>query len=188
MHTCQGVIEVHRDVACVMSGSVKLSGGTRSGGNGGRGVTVLELITTVFLLAILVAIAIPGMNPVMLNLRLRGAAWQVAGDLRLARQRAVTLKKRFRVCVTNCAIAVPGGSYSLERDEGAPGVPNWVSDTGVATRLAPNVIISSSATPTFNEVGTAGPGTVTLSNPIGTYNVAVAQTGRVTVCAGTCPP
>lgn len=160
----------------------------RQGGHGARGVSLIELIAIGFLLAILVAIAIPGMSPVMLNLRLRGAAWQVAGDLRLARQRAVTLKKRFRICVTKCAIAVPGGSYSLERDEGTPGSPDWVSDTGVATRLARDVTISSSATPTFNEIGTAGPGTVTLTNPMGTYQVAVAQTGRVTVCAGTCLP
>ena len=169
-----------------MSRSVKLPRDSRPGGNGGRGVTIIELLTLVFLLAILVAIAIPGTNPVTLNLRLRGAAWQVAGDLRLARQRAVTLKKRFRVCVTSCAIAVPAGSYSLERDEGAPGVPGWVSDTGAVSRLGPGVSISTSATPTFSEIGTAGPGTVTLTNPIGTYQVAVAQSGRVTVCAGTC--
>jgi Tfp pilus assembly protein FimT len=175
-------------MASLMSRSDKLPRDSRPGGNGGRGVTIIELLCLVFLLAILVAIAIPGMSPVTLNLRLRGAAWQVAGDLRLARQRAVTLKKRFRVCVTSCAIAVPAGSYSLERDEGAPGVPSWVSDTGVVSRLGPGVTISTSATPTFNEIGTAGPGTVTLTNPVGIYQVAIAQSGRVTVCAGTCPP
>jgi Tfp pilus assembly protein FimT len=171
-----------------MRRSAFLPGSTRPGRHDRRGVTLVELIVIGFLLAIVVAIAIPGINPVMVNLRLRGAAWQVAGDLRLARQRAVTLKKRFRVCVTNCAIAVPAGSYSLERDEGTPGNPDWVSDTGVATRLARDVIIRSSATPTFNEIGAAGPGTVTLTNSVGTYQVAIAQSGRVTVCAGTCLP
>lgn len=171
-----------------MKRSAFLPGSTGPGGHDDRGVTLVELMVISLLLAIVVAIAIPGINPVMLNLRLRGAAWQVAGDLRLARQRAVTLKKRFRVCVTNCAIPVPAGSYSLERDEGIPGNPDWVSDSGVTTRLARDVTIRSSATPTFNEVGTAGPGMVTLTNPVGTYQVAVAQSGRVTVCAGTCLP
>ena len=61
---------------------------------GGRGVTALELVTIVALCVIIGAIAIPGMSPVVLSHRLRGAAWQVAGDLRLARQRAVTVRKR----------------------------------------------------------------------------------------------
>jgi Tfp pilus assembly protein FimT len=131
------------------------------------------------------------MSPVVLNLRLRGAAWQVAGDLRLARQRAVTLKKRFQVCVTGCAVGVSAGSYSIERDDGTPSAPNWVSDTNVATTLPQDVTISTNAASgaaTFTVFGAANSCTVTLTNPIGTYQVAVAQPGRVRVCPGACPP
>ncbi|MBI2001903.1 MAG: hypothetical protein HYS69_12080, partial [candidate division NC10 bacterium] len=104
----------------------------------------MELITLVVLLAILVAIAIPNMSPVVLNYRLRGAAWQLAGDIRLARQRAVTLRKRFRVCVSSCAITVPTGAYSVERKDGS----TWTSETGTTTKLPQDVTISATATTT----------------------------------------
>ncbi len=71
--------------------------GSRWWRRGGRGVTALELVTIVVVCVILGAIAVPGMSPVVLRYRLRGAAWQLAGDVRLARQRAVTLRKRYRV-------------------------------------------------------------------------------------------
>jgi Tfp pilus assembly protein FimT len=167
-----------------------LLGRRRAGdGLGGcRGVTIVELIAIGAVMAILAAFAIPGFSPVLLHYRVRGAAWQVAGDLRLARQRAVTLKQRFRVCATNCEVAVSAGSYSVERDQGTPSSPLWVSDTGVATRLPRDVTVSTTGTPVFSANGMASGGTFTLSNVMGTYQVAVASTGRVRVCEGTCAP
>jgi Tfp pilus assembly protein FimT len=156
-------------------------------GDGRRGATLVELLTLVVLLALLAAFAIPTVGPMVLHARLRGAAWQVAGDLRLARQRAVTMKERFRFCVSGCAIPVAAGSYSLEREDGGVGSNTWVNENGVPTRLPQDVTIAASATPTFSIVGTAGPGTVTLSNLLGVYSVVVASSGRVRVCRGTCP-
>lgn len=159
-----------------------------SRGDGRRGATLVELLTLVVALVLLAAFAVPSISPIVLRYRVRGAAWQVAGDLRLARQRAVTLKKRFRLCVSGCAITVPPGAYSVERDDGPPGgPPAWVSETGVPTVLPQNVTIAATATPTFTITGAAGGGTVTLTNLLGTYQVAVAQSGRVIVCEGTCP-
>lgn len=152
-----------------------------------RGVTLVELVTFVALLVVLAALAIPTISPIILRYRVRGAAWQVAGDLRLARQRAVTLKKRFRFCVSGCAITVPPGSYSVEKETGALGSSAWVNENGVATALPPDVAMAVNATPTFTLTGTAAAGTVTLSNLLGAYQVAVAQSGRVQVCEGTCP-
>jgi Tfp pilus assembly protein FimT len=146
----------------------------------------VELITIVFLMVILAAVAIPGFTPVILNYRLRGAAWQVTGDLRLARQRAVTLRKRFRVCVTGCLITVPPGAYTIERDDGTVASPKWVSDTGVVVRLGTSVTISTTATVTFSTNGMASGGTYTVSNLAGTYQVVVAFPGRVQVCKGSC--
>ncbi len=153
---------------------------------GGRGVTALELVTIIVLCVIIAAIAIPGMSPVVLNYRLRGAAWQVAGELRLARQRAVTVRRPYRICVTGCAIPVPAGSYSVERNDGVPNAPSWASEHGVVTRLPTGVTVSTSSTVAFNVTGVASPGTFTLVNLIGTYQVAVGFTGRVKVCPGSC--
>lgn len=160
--------------------------GIRSGRHDGRGVTAVELITIVFLLVILGAIAIPGFTPVILNYRLRGAAWQLTGDLRLARQRAVTLRKGFRVCVTGCRITVPPGAYTIERNDGTVASPNWVSDTGAVVQLATSVTFSTNPTVTFSINGVASGGTYTVSNLAGTYQVVVASTGRVQVCKGSC--
>jgi len=154
---------------------------------GCRGATAVELLTLIVLLIVLVAFAIPGINPVVLRSRLRGAAWQVAGELRLARQRAVTVKKRFQLCTDGCAVPVPPGSYSLEREDGAIGSGNWVNENGVATRLPLDVAITANATPKFTITGTAAGATVTLSNLLGVYTVVVAPSGRVKVCEGACP-
>lgn len=154
-----------------------------------RGATALELTLVIALLAILVAIAIPGMSPVVQNYRLRGAAWQLAGDLRLARQRAVTIRKRFRICVTTCAITVPAGSYSVERDDGTITKEQWNSETGATVALPQGVSISANTNAaTFNQTGMAGGSKFTLRNVMGTYEVKVGSTGRVKVCQGTCPP
>lgn len=152
-----------------------------------RGVTAVELLTLMVLLVILAAFAIPSMSPVVLRQRLSGAAWQLAGDLRLARQRAVTVRKRFRVCLTSCAIGVSAGSYSIERDDGTVSTPNWVSETGVPVRLPPDVTATTTGTATFTTTGMASGGTFSVSNIMGTYEIAVASTGRVKVCQGTCP-
>jgi len=153
-------------------------------------VTLVELVTLVALLVVLAALAIPTISPIVLRYRVRGAAWQVAGDLRLARQRAVTLKKRFRFCVSGCIVTVPPGSYSVEKEVGALGSNNWVNENGVATKLPPDVAIAANTTPRFNLIGTTdvgSNGTVTLSNLLGVYQVVVAQSGRVQVCEGVCP-
>ena len=152
-----------------------------------RGMTAVELLTAMVLLVILAAFAVPSISPVVVRQRLSGAAWQLGGDLRLARQRAVTERKRFRVCLTSCAISVPAGSYSIERDDGG-----WVSEAGVAVRLPPDVTVIASATACFLPTGvldsSCGLGsTFTLGNVMGTYEVRVASTGRVRVCKGSCP-
>lgn len=152
-----------------------------------RGVTAVELVILLGVLAILAAFAIPSMSPVVQRFRLRGAAWQVAGDLRLARQRAVTIRKRFRVCVTNCAITLPANAYSVERDDGTVSSPRWISETGAAARLPEGVSLSATAlAATFNQTGTTSGATFTLTNLMGSYQVVVNSTGRVKVCQGTC--
>ena len=155
----------------------------------------MEMLSLIVVLVILVAVAIPKASPVVQWFRLRGSAWQLAGDLRLARQKAVTVQKRYRVCVTNCAISVPAGTYSVERDDGNPASSQWTSETGAAIRLpGPTPRLSSDVTITatasaasFSATGTASGATFTLINLIGTYQVVVGITGRVVVCQGACP-
>jgi len=159
----------------------------RSPVKAGRGVTFIELIILTLALVILASISIPRMSPVVQGFRLRGAAWQLGGDLRLARQRALTSQQRFRVCVSNCVLSpMPDGQYSLERDIGLPNKAKWISETGTAIKLPPDVTIGGS-TATFSPDGMASGSTYTLKNLAGTYEVTVASTGQVSVCKENCP-
>jgi Tfp pilus assembly protein FimT len=167
---------------------------SRLRGGRARGVTAVELMTIVAVMIILGAIAIPWVTPVVLSGRLRGGAWQLAGDLRLARQMAVTTQKRHRICLSSCALTVGSGRYSLEREEGTAPSTYWVSATGgAATRLPTDVTVSVNTTGskvTFDEKGMASNGTFTLSNLSGSYGVVIVVTGRVRVCnpaLGSCP-
>jgi Tfp pilus assembly protein FimT len=156
-------------------------------GRRARGLTFAELIVVTVVLLIMAAVAIPRVSPIVQNFRLRGAAWQLAGDLRLARQRSVTTQKRFRICVQSCVITVPAGSYSVERDDGTPSTARWISETGTTVKLPQDVAISATATATFVPSGTASGSTFTLSNLIGQYQVVVSPlTGQVRICQGTC--
>jgi Tfp pilus assembly protein FimT len=154
-------------------------------------VTFVELITLTIVILVLASVGVPRVSPIVQQFRVKGAAWQLAGDLRLARQRAVTTQRRFRVCLSNCAITVPQGGYSVEVEQLPVGSLNWTSETGVMVRLPPDVTITASATPVFRANGTLDPSSgvgamFTLTNLIGTYQVAVATTGRVRVCQGGC--
>jgi hypothetical protein len=48
------------------------------------------------------------------------------------------------------------------------------------------VTVSTTATATFSANGMVSGGTFTVSNLMGSYQVAVASTGRVQVCKGSC--
>ena len=159
---------------------------------GSRGVTFIELIALTIVILILAMIAIPRVSPIVQNFQLKGAAWQLAGDLRLARQRAVTTQRRFRICVTDCKIALPAGTYSFEMEQLPVGSLKWASETGVPTRLPPSVCVSAggSGMATFAANGMASGNTFTLYNLIGELQVTVASTGQVTVAlvTGITPP
>lgn len=149
------------------------------------GFTAIELLIAIAIILILAFASIPVVTGILQGYRLRAAAWQLAGDLRLARQKAVTLQKRHRVCFTGCSMTVPANGYILEREE-----TRWVLDSkglpfagGVSmTRCGSTTAI------TFDTKGDASGGTLILANSIGTYRVRTASTGRVLVeKEGGCP-
>jgi Tfp pilus assembly protein FimT len=147
----------------------------------------MELIILTLALLILASISVPRMGPVVQSFRLRGAAWQLAGDLRLARQRALTSQQRFRVCISGCYLSkLPEGQYSVERDIGTTSKAKWISETEVATKLPPDVTISGSNA-TFTPNGMASGSTYKVTNLSGKYEITVASTGQVTVCKTACP-
>jgi prepilin-type N-terminal cleavage/methylation domain-containing protein len=150
---------------------------------GEKGMTVMEILMVLIVAAILAALATPWILGTIQSYRVRTAAWEVAGDLRLARQKAVSTQVRHRLCVANCDTPPPTGGYVLER-EGTPWTLDLVRDdfpNGVA-------ITSSADKVTYGVRGEASAAAITLSNNIGTYQVVASPSGRVRVCKGSCPP
>ena len=146
------------------------------------GFTLPELLITVGLVGIVSAASLPTLAGTVQGYRVRTAAWQVAGDLRLARQKAVSSNHRHRVCFSNCGGTVPADGYLIQREEGS----RWEIDAAV--QPAPKgVHVTSNATITFAETGEAAGGTVTLANGTRSFQVRIHFTGKVTVCKGSCP-
>lgn len=150
------------------------------------GFTAMELIITLIIIFILAGISVPFILGALQSYRLRAAAWQIAGDLRLARQKAVSTQKNHRVCFQDCGsgITVPSNGYVIQRED-----PPWVLDSQ-GLSLPPGVTLSQNASYgkiTFNPKGTVNAATVTLRNASGQYEVVIATSGRVKVCKGTCP-
>jgi len=143
--------------------------------------TLAELLIAVGLVAVISAFSLPTLTGTIVGYRVRSAAWQIAGDLRLARQKAVSTNRRHRVCFNNCGATVSAGGYLIQRDTGS----GWDIEAAVPPR--DKVQVTSNATITFAETGEAAGGTVTLASGASSFQVRTHFTGKVTVCKGSCP-
>ena len=146
------------------------------------GFTFPELLIAVGLVGIVSATSLPTLAGAIQGYRVRTAAWQVAGDLRLTRQKAVSSNHRYRVCFSNCGGLVPADGYLIQREEGS----RWQIDAAVQPATK-GVQVISNATITFAETGEAAGATVTLASGTRSFQVRVHFTGKVTVCKGSCP-
>ena len=159
---------------------------------GPGGFTLLELLVTAAVLGVLAAVSLPLLVPRYHAYQLRSAAWQVAGDLRLARQRAITTRARYRFAFAASAAGADADSYVLQFGVRQGGRERWVQElpagTGARRRLPGSARIDPGSTPstraiTFNPNGSVVPaGTIRLRGGAGTQaQVAVDQAGRVQV-------
>lgn len=151
-------------------------------GRSQQAFTLAELLIVVGLIVLLSAVSFPMLDSTIQGYRVRTAAWQLAGNLRLARAKAVSANRRHRVCFDGCAAAVPADGYLIQREEGNN---RWVIDR-VVQAPTNGVHLTSNPTITFNESGEANDGTVTLANGSRTFQVRTHYTGRVKVCKESC--
>jgi len=151
-----------------------------------RGISIIEILMVLLALGVMAGMAMPSLLRTSETYRLRGAAWNLAGDLRLARQTAVSTQVRHRFCLSGCDNPVPAGGYLLEREA----APSW--EVLARVNVSDGVTITSNIPGdklTFDTKGgvSGAMGTMTLTNGSGTYQVVTAITGRVLVCKGPCP-
>jgi Tfp pilus assembly protein FimT len=130
------------------------------------GLTIMELILTMAILVILIAIASPLIAQFSSGYRLRGATREVATDLQFARLLAVKENKDFQVVFNS-------SSYQVVRAS-----DGFVAKSRSFSIDYPEITLSTLAV-TFNSRGNSSSSTISVSNPTGTKNISVGSTGRV---------
>jgi len=139
------------------------------------GVSFLEMIVAVALVGVITAAAGPRIPMMLASYDLVDTTQQIALDLRLARERAITSNAKARVQFAS-------GNWVVQH-ESPVGSGTYVTDG--ATQMLPTTITTDTAgtTPTFDSRGLAiQPYTITVTNNYGTSKtISVSATGRINV-------
>jgi len=110
-----------------------------SGLAGERGMSLLELVVTIGLVGVLIAVAVPRLNSSALNMAV--TTQNLIGDLRLARAYATSRGAHYRVTISS-------DSYSVRRLQDTDGDGVWEPDGAFPARdvaLPPNISIGDGA-------------------------------------------
>ena len=168
-----------------------------------RGFTLVELLVTMALVAILLAVGIPSYQSITTSNRMAGEMNALIGDLQVARSEAVKQGLTVTICPSNSTAAPYACSNSSNWSGG------WVIFVGVSSatssnplRLQPSlggtdVLQSNSTTAvqavSFNRNGfSTNTGSITLNDANSTVDrrrcAVIAAAGRISLQSGsTCP-
>jgi len=148
-----------------------------------RGFTLMELIITLALLAIVALIAVPSFQRIAINSNLKTAVRDIASDFALYKERAIAENLMYRI-----SLNVAGNSYQLQQCNN-PGSPcgGWTPIQNKNLSAYANDIIFDSVNTTqtnytFQTRGTVNMGTVALGNSRNsTATITTNITGRTNV-------
>jgi type IV fimbrial biogenesis protein FimT len=144
-----------------------------------RGVTLVELVVVMAIIAIAAAFIAPNIGAWVPNYRLRGAARDVTSAMRTAQMKAISNNTPYHVSFN------PGAGNFILQYRHTDGV-TWLDD-GVAQTLPSGVLINGISFPgnnaQFNPNSTSSTGSITLRNTKGTEKTITltTSTGRVHV-------
>jgi len=145
-----------------------------------KGVTLIELIVVMVIIAIGAVLMAPGIGAWLPNYRLRSTTRDIVSTMRTAQMKAVSTNMEYRVLFTKNLD--DSGSYILKRHTGG----NWV-DEGASQSLPSGITISeitfAGTYAEFNPNSTASAGSITLRNTKGTLKkiTLTTSTGRIKI-------
>ena len=149
-----------------------------------RGLTLMELMVTVAIMAILVVLAVPSFNAFLARGRLTGAAEALAQDLQLAKSEA--LRRNASVTISFS----PGGAWCYGTVATAIACDCTVANSCALRRTDSGAFagvtmadptFASNATTFAARLGMASPGSVDLTHPTaGKLRVSVGEAGQIT--------
>jgi type IV fimbrial biogenesis protein FimT len=164
-----------------------------------RGISLIEVMITVAIVVILLAVAIPGMSSWAQNAQIRTMADSIQAGLQLARSEAVrrNTTMRFQLMDTAdnaCAPSLSGGVWVVsQRDASGACATAPEEDASAVASTNPvikqirrasegsrnAVVAATAATVIFNALGqpTTGANTIDVTNPTG--GTCVAATGQM---------
>jgi len=149
-----------------------------------RGFTLPELLMVVTIIGIIAAYAVPSFNNMMVNERIKGASFEVAAALTLARSEAIKRNGSVTITPTSGTTAWAGGWTTTAADasvittQGA--YPSSIVITGPTSIVYNRSGRSSSSTTVTLQVG---PATGTAVSP---RCISVALTGQPKSVVGSC--
>lgn len=146
--------------------------------DGQPGFTLVELVTIVAIIGIVSGAAIPLFMTFLKAMETRGAAQELTMVLQQARELAITRNTNYTVQIDTI-----GNQLRFVDGSGAPWVGPGTDGNGYRRLVNQARLTNVTANPTFNPLGTAGGGTITVQNAQGTssLNVVVSFTGRVRI-------
>ena len=151
--------------------------------DGQRGFTLVELMVALAVIGIVSIAATPLFMTFLRASETRGASQELATLLNQARQFAIARNEKYQV-----EIDVPGNRLRFVRTLDSTA---WIGPgtDGQGFRRLQNLsrLTCANANPTFNPLGTAAGGTITVQNAQGTssLNVIVSSSGRIRQCGPT---
>jgi prepilin-type N-terminal cleavage/methylation domain-containing protein len=151
-------------------------------GHAQKGFTLVEILITIVLIAIVAAIAVPSFFGYSLNTNLKAAARNIQADFLDLKERAIAESTAYRITFDQS-----GNSYTIEKgtETGAPFTPievKTLSAFGGDVGIFNAVFGGGIPTITFEGRGIATTGKVVLSNSRGsTATIAASVSGRTYV-------
>lgn len=147
--------------------------------DGQRGFTLVELMIVIAVIGIISIEATPLFMTFLRASETRGASQELAALLHQARELAIARNTDYRVEIE------PDGNRLrfVNTSTSAPWTGPGTDAQGYRRLVNQAQLTNPTANPTFNRLGTAGGGTITVQNAQGTssLNVVVASSGRIRI-------